>query len=842
MSKIVVFTTPRDIHSQRVRRALQKRELPFAEVDVTGNPQLWRELCEIVTAGTTGEGSDNASAKTAAIPAVFVSSTFVGGVRSTLRMLRGWDKDERYACALEKYEIEVERRGGGAVIGSNSSNEAEARLSELLSRLACEDMACSLRDVDWNVDCDPAKRDDTTNINGNDDPSGSEEEHTGPTASPLCRGSSLSSSLSQKSSMSLVSRLWGDSSTPPANIPLPGGATTTYCGITETLRSVLTLSDVVHKGTQYRNCFSGSVLVEAVGVMMRLKHEQAIQYCDELIRRHYVIVPVPSSDNLKAFKGCPKSLYRLQCFATPDILNSYKNLQSASDDDSLKFLSLLTPLEVVDHLDAFLSDLEFKSLNSRGKIDYSELVLSDRYPEFEESVCALQIVDMTPLNEDGRLAFAINVYRLMMRYAFSKVGYFASEDDRLHFMKAVKFNVGGMTFSFHQWVDGILRANRSRRAGNSFLASLGGGGSCLDKRSRGLSLSKMDWRVHFAAHCHPAFGSRVSLPFRTFSAANIDEELETVVRISLQDRSVVCVDKGRSVLKLSRIFQWYKHDFAPNLKALIDRISGYIPDPECLRNISKTKYMDIPWTANAISHARYQKDMVVGQVTAVAYMLLGRFKPPPTPCNEKLRVATLRSLNLLDTTTTDERINRITNMCQAELQAPIACVTLVDTSRQWFKSAAWECSLPPVPETPKDISFCGHTVAGSPGDILVVEDATKDDRFADNPFVSGDFGARFYVGVPLSFRSGGGIPVNIGTLCVIDFKPRRLTDPELEQLRHYASLVKQEILRLDDGSTDLCSRCSASSLESDDEGDEDLDGNEIERLDDYCSCDLDPCD
>jgi GAF domain len=218
-------------------------------------------------------------------------------------------------------------------------------------------------------------------------------------------------------------------------------------------------------------------------------------------------------------------------------------------------------------------------------------------------------------------------------------------------------------------------------------------------------------------------------------------------------------------------------------------------------------------------------------VTAVGYMLMGRFKPPPTPCNEKLRIATLRSLNLLDTATTDERINRITNQCQSELKAPVVCVTLVDSTRQWFKSSAWECHVPPVPETPKDISFCGHAVAGSPSQALVVEDATEDDRFADNPFVAGDFGARFYAGIPLSFPSGRGVLVNIGTLCVIDFKPRKLSDADMDKLRHYSNLVKQEILRLDDGSTDLCSRCSESSLDSDEEDDDD-DDVDVDDVDD----------
>jgi len=117
-------------------------------------------------------------------------------------------------------------------------------------------------------------------------------------------------------------------------------------------------------------------------------------------------------------------------------------------------------------------------------------------------------------------------------------------------------------------------------------------------------------------------------------------------------------------------------------------------------------------------------------------------KTPEYPDNESSRLDTLHALNILDTSH-EERFDRLTRLAKRVLGVPIALVSLVDTNRQWFKSKQGLEAT----ETPRDISFCGHAILGD--EILVIEDATRDERFHDNPLVTGEPGIRFYAGYPL---------------------------------------------------------------------------------------------
>lgn len=176
--------------------------------------------------------------------------------------------------------------------------------------------------------------------------------------------------------------------------------------------------------------------------------------------------------------------------------------------------------------------------------------------------------------------------------------------------------------------------------------------------------------------------------------------------------------------------------------------------------------------------------------------ILKRFKAPQFSINEAKRLQTLTNLNVLDTLP-EERFDRITRMVQTELDVPIVLVSLVDQDRQWFKSNQWNCDLQKPSETGRDISFCGHAILGERHELFVISDAAKDDRFGDNPLVTGDLNLRFYAGCPLDIPSADGDTVNIGTLCLIDRKPRELTDADKEKLVKYADLVKDELMRRD---------------------------------------------
>jgi len=157
-------------------------------------------------------------------------------------------------------------------------------------------------------------------------------------------------------------------------------------------------------------------------------------------------------------------------------------------------------------------------------------------------------------------------------------------------------------------------------------------------------------------------------------------------------------------------------------------------------------------------------------------------KTPDTPANEKERLKTLRSTDILDTNP-EERFDRLTRMAQRVFGVSIALVSLVDENRQWFKSKAGLDAC----ETGRDISFCGHAILGN--DIFVIEDALEDERFADNPLVTGEPKIRFYAGAPLRYLDGN----KLGTLCIIDQQPRTMDEEDYTMLRDLAEMAEGEL-------------------------------------------------
>ncbi|WP_409267203.1 putative bifunctional diguanylate cyclase/phosphodiesterase [Massilia sp. BHUDP2] len=153
---------------------------------------------------------------------------------------------------------------------------------------------------------------------------------------------------------------------------------------------------------------------------------------------------------------------------------------------------------------------------------------------------------------------------------------------------------------------------------------------------------------------------------------------------------------------------------------------------------------------------------------------------PRIPLDEAQRLAALHATRLLGSAP-EETFDRITRTAARLLGVPIALVSLIDKDRQWFKSRTGLDAC----ETPRDISFCGHAILSD--EPLVVPDAAQDARFVDNPLVTGDMHLRFYAGVQLYSVDRK----KIGTLCVIDSRPRQLGPGELDALRDLARMVEQ---------------------------------------------------
>jgi GAF domain-containing protein len=153
------------------------------------------------------------------------------------------------------------------------------------------------------------------------------------------------------------------------------------------------------------------------------------------------------------------------------------------------------------------------------------------------------------------------------------------------------------------------------------------------------------------------------------------------------------------------------------------------------------------------------------------------------PANEEARLAALQRYEILDTDP-EQALDEIVQLAATICGTPIALISLVDSSRQWFKARVGLT----VMETPRDFSFCAYAIQSD--DLFVISDALLDPRFARNPLVLGDPHIRFYAGAPLTTPEG----LKLGTLCVIDSRPRELDRIQRDALR---ALARQAMVQLE---------------------------------------------
>jgi signal transduction histidine kinase len=154
------------------------------------------------------------------------------------------------------------------------------------------------------------------------------------------------------------------------------------------------------------------------------------------------------------------------------------------------------------------------------------------------------------------------------------------------------------------------------------------------------------------------------------------------------------------------------------------------------------------------------------------------------PPNEAKRLENLKSYNILDTLP-EEEYDAIAKIASSICNTPIALVSIIDEDRQWFKSHHGLNAT----ETPRDLAFCAHSIL-NPDELFIINDATKDDRFYDNPLTTKDPNVVFYAGAPLNSLEG----YPLGTLCVIDNEPKELSENQKESLK---LLSKQVVFLLE---------------------------------------------
>jgi hypothetical protein len=218
-------------------------------------------------------------------------------------------------------------------------------------------------------------------------------------------------------------------------------------------------------------------------------------------------------------------------------------------------------------------------------------------------------------------AFGINLYNLMIRYAFMKVGIGSRSAARHTFYNSIVLNVGGYIFSFQDWENGILRGNR--RAPYALNLPF----TKKDPRYQ-FVIQEPDCRIHFALNC----GARSCPPLNEFSAENLDEELSIVSFSFCEGHENVLIDSKKREIHLSKIFSWYRVDFADSNKELMHKLVDYLrgADKQSLeqmlegRKNFKVVFNSYDWSANASEFVPFNADALKANKRSLVKSFLPR--------------------------------------------------------------------------------------------------------------------------------------------------------------------------------------------------------------------------
>lgn len=503
MSLITVFTVTNCPYCKQVKVALEDCGLPYTEISLSSFPQKRKDLLRLTGSKVS-------------VPQMFVQNEWIGSVDDALNYLRNfsasrWDAPEwRQETPLQTLEREV-----GA--SSSSSHQLNPRFMVPImeEEEAEETTACDLQ--------------------------ASHQDCTMPPEGPLFDGvierrPSLSSSTS---------------ATDPVRIQCPDGSSLTVLQMTEKLKEVLHYGKRRYKFTSYKNCCTAAEAVTSLAETYNISRSEAEDFGKVLHQNnllHYV------SENHHAFEDTANWYVRLQCFHTPSILNSYRIWPTSAPSSG-------DAVQVMNRLIALFRRVEAAVIGVDGNVNYRIAFMCSLFPIFEDAVCELQTVDISNLEGPDMMAFALNVFNMMTKYAFMKLGVPVSENCRSTFLNQVKFNIAGHVFSLQEWLDGVLRGNRKSPVTKA---------RALCKKDPRLPLASkvgdalaQDCRIHFAIHCWSR--SRRSPPVKTFSGPSLEEELAFVAHAFCEEDDNVAFSGKENKMRLAPIFRQYKTDF------LIDR-------------------------------------------------------------------------------------------------------------------------------------------------------------------------------------------------------------------------------------------------------------------------------
>lgn len=212
-----------------------------------------------------------------------------------------------------------------------------------------------------------------------------------------------------------------------------------------------------------------------------------------------------------------------------------------------------------------LTSMESEATDESGQINYLAAAQNKMFLKFDEASSELQSVRFSLMDENTKLAFCINLYNVLIRHAFIKVGIPKNSVSRSTFYSTVSYNVGGHILSFNDIEHGILRANA--RPPYSLFHPFGE----RDPR-RGLALQTRDPRIHFALNC----GAKSCPSIEIYTPHAIQEELRIVALAFCECDSNLMIDSENHEITVSMIMYWYRSDFTNDVSSLPEKLVTFL--------------------------------------------------------------------------------------------------------------------------------------------------------------------------------------------------------------------------------------------------------------------------
>ncbi|XP_043226984.1 uncharacterized protein LOC122384072 isoform X1 [Amphibalanus amphitrite] len=350
-------------------------------------------------------------------------------------------------------------------------------------------------------------------------------------------------------------------------------------------RSNLIMDHRVGLFTKIRDSFSGEAFVNWMIKEKESDEANALDMGQQLMDKHFIQNVSGGADSTK-FEGSAKAFYRM----TED------DNQGALNSGETAGCPPLPAGELAENLRKLMLTMYAENISPDGKsVNYAGIKASDNWRNYVRMARELQRVDIFGLNREEKLAFFINVYNALVVHGNIATGHPTNVWQRWKFFNNTAYVLGGSPFTLQDIENGVLRANKKG------VGALSPQFSKADPRRR-LSLERAEPRIHFALNC----GAKSCPPIKTFSAQNIQSELDLASASYLETDDGIRLEPAKGVVHLSTLLKWYRSDFGEDDKEVLTWVLKHLTGKkaEQLKQMLdsgnfKINYIPYDWTNNA---------------------------------------------------------------------------------------------------------------------------------------------------------------------------------------------------------------------------------------------------